>query len=528
MNKPENENGYLGQGAISPDKPGKINKERIERCKRSDSSVDFILPDYMSDIKRMLNFSAEILPAGRFVGNEEVSFSGVVAYSVLYVDGDNKLGEAAFTSDFELSEPIGEDFVMADIKSEIASLAVRVGGPRKLVAKASVSSDIYIVESKALPNPPIDETLEIRRNKIRAHNSVYASSEEIECAQEAEGLRGIGAEEVEVICCHGDIWVSECECESDGVRVKAEIAASAILCLGGEEYVRAEKKMETECKIPCDMPSGECSAVAAPVLTTVNVGLSNKTIDEAGGVGTSVVFNAVSEFSVRIDSSCEHELICDAYATDGECDCEYGNVYYTEYISTLKGKECIECRSSPTPLSDGEIGEILTADANARMISTRREGGEIIIDGEVAFLATAIGPDGGYVPIKESCPFSIRLACDEYEADSNVLLSLRDLKVFKEAGELCFSVEVCVSVRLTLRHTAKTLVNVTKKAPFEKVEEGTITVYYPEPSDTLWSVAKKYHIPQSRLASENMIDVETFNPEFDDITLNGVKMIMIK
>ena len=53
-----------------------------------------------------------------------------------------------------------------------------------------------------------------------------------------------------------------------------------------------------------------------------------------------------------------------------------------------------------------------------------------------------------------------------------------------------------------------------------------ITVYYPDRTDTLWSVAKRYRIPAARLAADNNLSAERAATESG--SLAGVKKLIIR
>ena len=48
------------------------------------------LPDYLGDMKKVLSTSARVVPAGKFIGGEEVQFGGAVVFDVWYLDAENR------------------------------------------------------------------------------------------------------------------------------------------------------------------------------------------------------------------------------------------------------------------------------------------------------------------------------------------------------------------------------------------------------------------------------------------------------
>ena len=108
------------------DNAGKCTEENTVICERKctggrlDSSCDFYLPDYMGDVKRIMVSEAVAMNAGYSENEGGVSFAVVVGYSVIYLDGENRLTEAQFTSDLEFSVPCDEKIVDATLELDVS------------------------------------------------------------------------------------------------------------------------------------------------------------------------------------------------------------------------------------------------------------------------------------------------------------------------------------------------------------------------------------------------------------------------
>ena len=75
------------------------------KCKDvyTESVGDYLLPDYQGDVRKILFTEATLRPAGRFAGGDEVEFSGVVVYNMVYLDGEGNLASLEFTTDYDYS-----------------------------------------------------------------------------------------------------------------------------------------------------------------------------------------------------------------------------------------------------------------------------------------------------------------------------------------------------------------------------------------------------------------------------------------
>ena len=58
-------------------------------------------------------------------------------------------------------------------------------------------------------------------------------------------------------------------------------------------------------------------------------------------------------------------------------------------------------------------------------------------------------------------------------------------------------------------------------------EEARVTVYYPTSSDTLFSVAKRFHTSGLKLAGDNGITEAVFSSDNPTGSLKGVKRVII-
>ena len=117
----------------------------------SESGVEYVLPDYNGDVRKILYSEATLRPAGRFVGEDGVEFSGQIAYKVIYSDSENKISSAEFFSDYDMKvKALPEGLVDADCLVRISNFAIRLLGPRKFSAKSSIVAETLITGKKVL------------------------------------------------------------------------------------------------------------------------------------------------------------------------------------------------------------------------------------------------------------------------------------------------------------------------------------------------------------------------------------------
>ena len=117
-----------------------------ENVKRQDvyteSATEYILPDYNTDVRKILFTDARVSEVSRFEGEEKVEFSGIVIYDVIYSDSDNQIASTSFTSDYDFSVGYESDREKIVSDTRVANFAIRLVGPRKFSVKASLLSSV--------------------------------------------------------------------------------------------------------------------------------------------------------------------------------------------------------------------------------------------------------------------------------------------------------------------------------------------------------------------------------------------------
>ena len=65
---------------------------------RCESVGEYSLPDYNGDVKRVLAVNPRLSPDGKFVGDDTLEVSGGVTYDVVYIDKDDEVTHAEFST----------------------------------------------------------------------------------------------------------------------------------------------------------------------------------------------------------------------------------------------------------------------------------------------------------------------------------------------------------------------------------------------------------------------------------------------
>jgi len=73
-----------------------------------ESAADFVLPEYMPPIRRVISVEAVPLPESRFLSGTAMELGGTLAFAVLYIGEDGAVSCASVTSEYTASCALGE------------------------------------------------------------------------------------------------------------------------------------------------------------------------------------------------------------------------------------------------------------------------------------------------------------------------------------------------------------------------------------------------------------------------------------
>ncbi len=505
--------------------------------KEVDSSCEYILPDYMGDIKKILTSKARILPGGRFASDGEVELTGTVEYEVIYADSENKLTSVNTSSDYSVSLPIPQEgYVGCAADGRVANFNIRITGPRKMSLKSSVEVATVITTETELE--VLGDVFSGEREpqytsrSISIENAKYGKSLEREYAEEAERLSGVLADEIEIIATGGSVRVLETRPTDGGVTIKGVIVIGAIVRTPEQPPFAIRREIPFEETVEIDGADKDMEFVADGILTSATLGVSED------GEECVISVNAIAEFEAYALENVSIDVVTDAYLKECPVECKYSDFEYTTLGACQINELVVGGKINRESIGCAEIREILMLDGEVRSfnLSHSQYGGEI--NGEIAIsgIACEINVDGStsYIPIKASLPFTsnvnyncqipenARIDCSVSVSSCDGLLDADDIH-FNCTLKVKSRIESCQSVsRLCECHAGAY-----EYGASELPSSSRITVYYPDASDSLFSVAKRFHTTPEKLARDNMISNETSLSDECD-SLCDVKKLIIR
>ncbi len=500
-----------------------------------ESSCEYSLPDYMGDVKKILSVSASVIPSGKFASDGQVQFSGVISYDVLYSDFEGKLTHLTASSDYDVSVPAdSEGYVDSFADTRVANLSVRLTGPRKLVAKAIVSSAVSVEAESAVEcsgdafsqgNSP-----EVATEEISVKCAVFGTSPEREYAEEAERFLGIGAEDVEIIATSGAVRIIESTAVDGGVSVKGELIITSIVRTESQPPFAIKKVIPFEETVSVEGVSPDMQTFADGYLSSVTSGVSDN--DD----GCSLTVNAIAELTCRAAKNKSVSVVTDAYVKERDTAASYEDYSYATLVAMGNSEPAFAASVMRSEVGCEQIRDILTLGCEIRSFDKKIAPSGFEICGDAAFsgIACEINDENKptYLPIKFSSPFSVNVNCGcQIPENAEIEASVRAL-------DTDFSLD---AEKITVKSSLKVAYSVAEGNTLTRLSEcslcgeeeyrsrlSTVTVYYPENSESLFSVAKKFHTTVAKIAEDNKLSEQTLAASNKEGVLSGVKRLIIR
>lgn len=517
---PAAENGERAEGSF-------CNKLSCTRGIRGETACDFVLPDYMGDVKKLLKSSASVSLANKYIGGGEISFLMMITYRVTYIDSEEKLTEAVFNSDYEYNSKCREGFIDAALDTKVESLFVRLQGPRKISARASVLSNLSVCGEDKISDLCDIEGGEIKSGKIKVHKADFLSSAQREYAEEVGRIEGVSADEVEVIKSDAEAIVDSCRMNDGAVVVSGSVNAFCLLRVD-DDVIRLEKTFPFEESIEYATDASYPEFYASANICSVSVNLNSEIGEDAdaGVLYAAVVMNMTAECFVRCNYNIEYSLICDAFKKGMINECGYKPFSYDEL------KACIFEKRKITLCSDRDgtpIRSILDSDIKLGSCKAELIGSDIVVSGtaEYNIVATGMAP-GECFGLKGEREFEEKIKIFDTPKDSSKLKMQIDIvpcetSVSFDGEKIYISFTLMLTGFITEDGCERVLTSLQSS---EREACGRcVTVYYPKEGDTLWSIAKKYAVAPG--------DIERYNSEITlhdgnaDINVENVARILI-
>ena len=496
-------------------------------------SCDYVLPDYLGEVRKILYTEACALPLPTYMNGEEACASGGVRFRMVYTDAEGQLSSVEFSEDYEIHERVACEMlggVSAD--TAVESCSMRLLGPRKISAKARVCAELTILceeSADVLGNAFEEGEPELTDVSVSVLDKVISEPVEREYAEELSELEGTIADEVRIIYENVVPVMSECRAADGEIWVSGEQRLCALIAVGDSPARLYKKAMPFAETLSLD---GAREGMHADVSVTVSSLKINVTPTETG---SSIVASLIAEYTPKAYGNREITLVTDGYMTDREVSCEYGDITLESLLDTRHATDTCHCEASAEELSLESPAEILYLCAEPRIKNIEKSCDAVKIMAEIRFSGIACEINGektAYAPLRHTVEWNYEIPVESnLAATISPQLSLSSTSAEGSVTEggitLCAALDIDIDLMSIDTHRRLCCIDAVGESQ-ECDRQGRILVYYPDSEDTLFSVARRFHTTPRRVAIDNALTESALANRGGTSSLLGVEKLIIK
>ncbi|MGN1195552.1 MAG: SPOCS domain-containing protein [Acutalibacteraceae bacterium] len=469
------------------------------------------LPDYCSDIKRILKCTLMPNINSVQITGDRISVKGDLLIRLLYVNENEKIDCCEQTSEISKNIDVKN---MPENAAAIASASVeyvncRAASQRRASVSASVSISVKVcaVSETELPCVKPSEDVQVLTRTLGAVSQAVLGEKTFDLSETVEldeSKKSVG----KLISQDAIALIESVKAVSGKLLVKGELKIRALYCDDSEE--RAFQSFSHQ------MPISQI--VELPGLdeeSTNNVRLFVKSLmlePKADSSGSNRLIEAAAKVSAVVFSTSENQLdvISDCYCTECEMESEYKSLDFLSLAHTLEKNDSV---TQTVELPCSKIGSVI----DARIIKTAAAASLNEDDLEIKASASAeilfTDEEGKMQIAQRSIDFdindSLKKKCKKIQCQP--VLTVTDVKCEPDEGskaKIILSFYVMADVFAVETEKVCTCVkpNPEKKKP---EQDCTLAICYCKKGESLWEIAKKYNTVVSGIKEENGIEGDT-------------------
>lgn len=510
---------------------------------------DFTLPDYQPEIKKLLRIGVNLLPPDPHRGGSDLM--GSMDYYVLYVGMDGGVYCAPLSTEYRLEangegamtglpEAMGEPTIyLCDLSSEVP--VGRVVSPRRLHIRCKVKARVRAY-GECPPGPwdggEADSTVETLTTEVPVGRLYQALGEPLTLGDDvilspAEG-------EMRVVCAEGQVMMTEAIPAAGTVNCRGEVTVKLTLCpaetvgdmlaelTGDTEEKQPPRLIILKRKIPFSQTlsmegvTSACAATACGYCSEITVSMDDGRLHLDVGVVTEV----------RAQQNETVTCVADLYSTRREGACRYADYPAEVGQRALNGNFTL---SDSLPLAEAGVDPAarvvdVTADATPKELTALPDKGRCLLTG-TCHCHLLLQKEGDFSAAEVELPF-------RYEFDDMNLphgdeavtptfdgsMTVVNCRARMDGERVGIDAELAVSLRTHIPAPFTALTDVGFGSEVTR-RRGEYVICFPAPTDTIWSVAKRYHAPMAGLTAANNLSAGV-KPDGEE-SLEGIKYLIV-
>ncbi len=475
----------------------KLGKAVYDGEIKSSAEGSIIVPDVKPDIMKVLQVDAESFLCERLIDDGKITLKGRVNINVLYLPENGAGCVQCIKSSLEFCETLKRSEFTENMRlfacCDTEKVSYKLINSRKISVDAQLLIDVRVTADRtcSLVCGVEESSAQMRRENICL------------CSENGSDEFSFNIEET-VDFPHGKAAAAELLKTNVVIFDKEYKALSGKLVVKGKACVSVLYADENNC---CSHMDFELPFTEVFDMEGLTENSECEVIYETGDTDAALSQNADGEMkcivlnigvcvSVRTECREEVAVLSDCYFTDSECqpayeELETENVIERPVFSAML-KEILQ-KEQGAP----EIAGIYTVCAKPYITATQIQSGRLAVSGKAVVYVLYItdNPQMPVCSINEEIPFSYMIDCENAVRDAEVLLTAECEHVsyaISSSNSVEIRCGICISGKM-IKKTSRRIITDVSVSELPQHDRG-IVIYFTKSGDTLWDIAKHYHV----------------------------------
>lgn len=473
---------------------------------------DIIVPDVKSDMAKILQIDAEAMVDEVVVSDKRADIAGKLNLNILYVpEGDTK-PVCSINSSIPFSTQIENGRISVGSKCIVQADACHVEfsmlNSRKLSVKVVVELDTRCVRENSVElvcGVGGENEVEVDQKEFEIYSLVCAENSKFSVKETLDFPAGKPSA-VSVLKSDAKIAQKEVRVVTGKVVVKGMIDLCTL-------YVSTENQLEfMEHEIPftevidADGANENCICDADLSLCQTDFALRSDTDGDMRLLDVDLIIGVDLNLSQNTNMS----AICDCFCPDKKLICESRPFAIDMLAGQGRAQEALRGSLSLSPDAP-ELLSVYNLIAKPYISEVAMQEGRAnvrgIVDCYILYLAASpVMPiHTGKIQIEFDIPVDIPQLTDNMDCDTSIDIANMSYNITM-TGEIEVRVTVSLEAKAIKKGELQLITNayVDENAPLD-LRHGVV-IYFVQPGDTLWKIAKKYQVPMALIQEVNHLE----------------------
>lgn len=491
---------------------------------------DILVPDIKPDISRILSVDGSVNITEKEALQDKIMVDGVVNFKILYVSDGGEYpvysmdANAGFRQSIDISN--SHDNMDMDVLATIEHIDENILNERKISVKTVVNLSAQTHEAsrmEVLKELMGVEDVQVLKRKVAYSDTIGSNKSETMIKESFELEEGTPDIE-EVIKCDALAIPKETQVTDGKVIISGVVKTNTLYIADDGKFSLMMLKHEIPfthfVEVMGAMKDMDCKALvrADDVYTDVKEDIEgNKRILDV---------EAMVKIHALVSETEEKEVLVDAYCPGKNLNVEKKNIAFSQRTAQNSANMVVK-ETVDLPENEPEIAKVFNINCKPLVTDVAIGEEKCIIEGIISANVLYLSHED----MKPVCGFNQDIpfrhfieveGCNE-TMDSDVDIQVNDVDYsLINAEQLELKVNIGARCVVTKKQDMEVVVDITESEEEVDISKRpSMTIYYAQPGDTLWKIAKRYHTTVKELVETNDI----LNP---DVIMPGDQIIIQK